>query len=207
MQQRIRVMIHSDDPIVRGGVVGLLRQRPELILLEDGDQLGQAVLVLCVDAVDEAALAVMRRLWRNNPVQTVLLVGHIREAELFDALECGVTTVVRRHEASPERVVHAIQMAHRGSGDLPPDLLGGLLSQVGRARRTRAGEVMLAGLSPREIDVIKLVAEGLDTSEIAVKLCYSERTIKNVLHDVMLRLNLRNRAHVVAYAAREGYLR
>lgn len=207
MQQRIRVMVHSDDPIVRGGVVGLLRQRPELTLLEDGDQLGQAVLVLCVDAVDEAALAVMRRLWRNNPVQTVLMVGQIREAELFDALECGVTAVVRRHEASPERVVHAIQMAHRGGGDLPPDLLGGLLSQVGRARRTGSGEVMLAGLSPREIDVIKLVAEGLDTSEIAVKLCYSERTIKNVLHDVMLRLNLRNRAHVVAYAAREGYLR
>jgi DNA-binding NarL/FixJ family response regulator len=208
MQQRIRVMIHSDDPIVRSGVVSMLRQRPELTLLADGDQPGNAVLVLCVDSLDEAALAVMRRLWRNNPVQTVLMVGQIREAELFDALECGVTAVVRRHEASPERVVHAIQMAHRGSGDLPPDLLGGLLSKVGRARRAGPGEVMrLAGLSPREIDVIKLVAEGLDTREIAAKLCYSERTVKNVLHDMMLRLNLRNRAHAVAYAAREGYLR
>lgn len=207
MQQRIRVMIHSDDPVVRGGVVGFLRQRPELTLLEGGDQPGDAVLVLCVDSVNEAALAVMRRLWRNNPVQTVLMVSQIREAELFDALECGVTAVVRRHEASPERVVHAIQMAHRGSGDLPPDLLGGLLSQVGHARRAGSGEVMLAGFSPREIDVIKLVAEGLDTREIAAKLCYSERTVKNVLHDMMLRLNLRNRAHAVAYAAREGYLR
>jgi DNA-binding NarL/FixJ family response regulator len=208
MQQRIRVMIHSDDPIVRSGVVGLLRQRPELTLLEDGDQPGNAVLVLCVDSLDEAALAVMRRLWRNNPIQTVLMAGEIREAELFDALECGVTAVVRRHEASPERVVHAIQMAHRGSGDLPPDLLGGLLIKVGRARRAGPGEMIrLAGLSPREIDVIKLVAEGLDTREIAAKLCYSERTVKNVLHDMMLRLNLRNRAHAVAYAAREGYLR
>jgi DNA-binding NarL/FixJ family response regulator len=207
MQQRIRVMIHSDDPVVRGGVVGLLRQRPELTLLEDGDQPGDAVLVLCVDSVDEVSLAVMRRLWRNNPVQTVLMAGQIREAELFDALECGVTAVVRRREASPERVVHAIQMAHRGSGDLPPDLLGGLLSQVGRARRAGSGEVMMMGFSPREIDVIKLVAEGLDTHGIAVKLCYSERTVKNVLHDMMLRLNLRNRAHAVAYAAREGYLR
>jgi DNA-binding NarL/FixJ family response regulator len=137
----------------------------------------------------------------------VLVAGQIREAGLFDALECGVTAVVRRHEASPERVVHAIQMAHRGSGDLPPDLLGGLLSQVGRARRAGSGEVLLAGFSPREIDVIKLVAEGLDTRDIAMKLCYSERTVKNVLHDMMLRLNLRNRAHAVAYAAREGYLR
>jgi DNA-binding NarL/FixJ family response regulator len=207
MQQRIRVMIHSDDPVVRGGVVSLLRQRPELTLLEGGDQPGDAVLVLCVDSVDEAALSVMRRLWRTSPVQAVLMVGRIREAELFDALEYGFTAVVRRREASPERVVRAIQMAHRGSGDLPPDLLGGLLSQVGRARRAGSGEMLPSGFSPREIDVIKLVAEGLDTREVAVKLSYSERTVKNVLHDMMLRLNLRNRAHVVAYAAREGYLR
>lgn len=207
MQQRIRVIIHSDDPVVRCGVVGLLRQRPELTLTEDGDQPGDAVLVLCVDSLDEAALTVMRKLWRNNPVQTVLMVGQIREAEFFDALECGVTAVVRRHESSPERVVHAIQMAYRGSGDLPPDLLGGLLSHVGRARRAGLGEMMLGVFSPREIDVIKLVADGLDTREIALKLCYSERTVKNVLHDMMLRLNLRNRAHAVAYAAREGYLR
>jgi DNA-binding NarL/FixJ family response regulator len=207
MQQRIRVIIRSDDPVVRAGVQSLLRQRPELTLLEDGDQADNAVLVLCADSVDETALAVMRRLWRNNPVQTVLMVGQIREAELFDALECGVTAVVRRHDASPDRIVHAIQMAHRGSGDLPPDLLGGLLSKVGRARRAGSGEAMLTGFSPREIDVIKLVGEGLDTREVAAKLCYSERTVKNVLHDMMIRLNLRNRAHAVAFAAREGYLR
>lgn len=207
MQQRIRVMIRSEDPIVRGGVVGLLRHRPELTLLPEGEQSGSAVLVLCVESLDETALAVMRRHWRNGPVQTVLMAGRIREAELLDALECGVTAVVRRHEASPERVVRAIQMAHRGSGDLPPDLLGGLLSQVGRARRAGSGAMMPMGLSPREIDVIKLVAEGLSTREIAGKLCYSERTVKNVLHDMMLRLNLRNRPHAVAYAAREGYLR
>lgn len=55
--------------------------------------------------------------------------------------------------------------------------------------------------------MIKLVAEGLETREIAAKLCYSERTVKSVLQGMMLRLNLRNRAHLVAYAAREGYLR
>lgn len=174
---------------------------------EAGGHTGDAVLVLCVDAVDEAALTVMRRLWRANPVRTVLIVGQIREAELFDAIECGVAAVVRRHEASPERIVHAIQTAHRGGGELPPDLLGGLLSRVGRARRGGSDEAMLSGFSHREIDVVKLVAEGLDTREIAAKLCYSERTVKNVLQGLMLRLNLRNRAHAVAYAAREGYLR
>jgi len=209
IQQRIGVMIHSDDPIVRDGVAGMLRHRPELSLLPGTDESTATVMVACVDSVDEKALSLLRKYGRARPVQTVLVVGRIREAELMEALECGVAAIVRRREASPERIVHAIQMANRGGGDLPPDLLGGLLSQVGRARRAGAtpGEVTLSGLSLRETDVIRLVAEGLDTKEIATKLCYSERTIKNVLQGMMLRLQLRNRAHAVAYAAREGYLR
>jgi len=207
MQQRISVRVHSDDPVVRGGVVSMLRQQPELVLCEDGDQPGDGVLVFCVDSVDEGALAVLRKLWGNGRAQTLLMVGQIREAELFDALECGVVAVVRRREASPERVVRAIATTHRGGGDLPPDLLGGLLSNVGRARRAGSGGAVVSGLSSREIDVVKLVAEGLETREIAAKLCYSERTVKGVLQAMMLRLNLRNRPHAVAYAAREGYLR
>jgi DNA-binding NarL/FixJ family response regulator len=64
----------------------------------------------------------------------------------------------------------------------------------------------VAGLSDREIQVLKLVADGLDTRDIAVALNYSERTVKNVLHDVTSRLQLRNRSHAVAYAIREGLI-
>jgi DNA-binding NarL/FixJ family response regulator len=56
------------------------------------------------------------------------------------------------------------------------------------------------------VEVLRLVAEGLDTGEIAKRLSYSERTIKNVIHDVVTRLNLRNRSHAVAYALREGLI-
>ena len=63
-----------------------------------------------------------------------------------------------------------------------------------------------SGLSEREIEVLRLVAEGLDTGEIARRLSFSERTIKSVLHDVTTRLQLRNRAHAVAYAVREGLI-
>ena len=209
MQRRIGVMIHSDDPVVRCGMVSILRQRPELNLLAENDPADASVLVVCVDAVDEDALAVLRKYWRTGKMQTVLLVGRIREAELFGALECGVRAIVRRQEASPEQITRAIQSADRGAGDLPPDLLGGLLGNIGRSLRGGAGpgEAPLTGFSEREIDVVRLVAEGLETREIAAKLSYSERTVKNVLQGAMLRLGLRNRPHVVAYAAREGYLR
>ena len=63
-----------------------------------------------------------------------------------------------------------------------------------------------AGLNDRERDVLRLVAEGHDTAEIATLLSYSERTVKNVLHDLNTRLQLRNRSHAVAYAVREGLI-
>jgi DNA-binding NarL/FixJ family response regulator len=62
------------------------------------------------------------------------------------------------------------------------------------------------GLRSREIAVLQLVAEGYDTAEIARTLAYSERTIKKVLHDMTIRLQLRNRSHAVAYALRAGFI-
>ena len=62
------------------------------------------------------------------------------------------------------------------------------------------------GLASREIEVLRLIAEGYDTTEVAKALSYSERTVKNVLHDVTSRLQLRNRSHAVAYALREGLI-
>ena len=204
-------MIHSEDPVVRSGVVSLLRHRPDVSLVAEGDTADAPVLVLCADTVDGAVLAVLRRYWRTQAVPAVLVAGRISSsrAELPGALEYGVKAIVRRQEASADRLAHAIQVADRGAGDPPPDLPGGILAPAGRSPRAGAasGEVALTGLSQREIDVVGLVAEGLETREIAAKLSYSERTIKNVLQGMMLRLGLRNRPHVVAYAAREGYLR
>jgi DNA-binding NarL/FixJ family response regulator len=205
---RIRILVYCEDPVVKAGMTVLLRQHAELEILASPDEAGAAVLVLCTDQVDERAIAAMRRWGRGGAVRIVIVVGDIREAQLLDTIECGVVAVVRRRDATAEGMLHAIRAAESGEGELPADLLGGLLVQVGRARRSRSRHdiVAMPGFSDRETDVIKLVAEGLDTSEIATKLSYSERTVKNVLHGMMLRLQLRNRAHAVAYAARQGYL-
>ena len=64
----------------------------------------------------------------------------------------------------------------------------------------------MSGLAEREIEVLRLLSEGFDTVEIAAKLCYSERTVKNVIHDVTSRLGLRNRSHAVSYAIRNGLI-
>ncbi|KUJ64147.1 LuxR family transcriptional regulator [Streptomyces albus subsp. albus] len=205
---RIMVDLRAQDPISQAGVASHLRTRPEVRLVDrTGTEAPQVVLVV-VDAVDDAVLRVLRQIQRTCPARGVLVTTNIDEQQLVSAAECGFVGVVRRAEATPERLVQVIGAVAKGEGHVPADLLGSLLEQVGKLQ----GEVLgprglnFTGLAAREIEVLRLVAEGYDTADIAVKLSYSERTIKNVLHAVMTRLNLRNRSHAVAYALRQGLI-
>ncbi|MEV5987439.1 response regulator transcription factor [Streptomyces sp. NPDC052051] len=185
-----------------------LRARPEVKVIEWDEGDTPQVVVVVLDVLDDDALRVLRHIHRTSTARGVLVTTHIDEQQLVNAAECGFVGIVRRSEATPERLVQVIGSVAKGEGRVPPDLLGSLLKQVGRLQ----GQVLaphglsFTGLSPREIEVLRLVAEGYDTSDIAVKLSYSERTIKNVLHAVMSRLNLRNRSHAVAYALRQGLI-
>ncbi|MFI8948087.1 LuxR C-terminal-related transcriptional regulator [Streptomyces sp. NPDC053750] len=204
--RRVPVAVTAPDPISREGAVSQLRRHPEIDLREESGP--GTVALLIEDVLDDTALTRLRRVVRSEGARAVLVVGAIRENELLDVVECGVGAIVWRHEATAHRLVQAVLAASRGDGDLPADLLGRLISQVGTLHRGAAGRpgAPSLGLAPREVDVLRLVAEGFDTGEIAGKLSYSERTVKNVMHGLTTRLHLRNRAHAVAYALREGYI-
>ncbi|GAA4290875.1 response regulator transcription factor [Streptomyces violaceoruber] len=204
--RRVPVAVSAPDPISREGAVSQLRRHPEIDLREESGP--GTVALLIEDALDDAALTRLRRIVRSEGARAVLVIGAIRESELLDVVECGVGAIVWRHEATAHRLVQAVLAASRGDGGLPAEGLGRLISQVGTLHRGAAGRpgAPSLGLAPREVDVLRLVAEGLDTGEIAGKLSYSERTVKNVMHGLTTRLHLRNRAHAVAYALREGYI-
>jgi DNA-binding NarL/FixJ family response regulator len=101
-----------------------------------------------------------------------------------------------------------VTKAASGEALLPSDVLSRLLRQMSRLQRHVLSPMglSLGGLSSREADVLRLAAEGLDTDEIARKLCYSKRTVTNIIHDVTSRFHLTNRTHAVAYAIREGLI-
>ncbi|MFE5111340.1 LuxR C-terminal-related transcriptional regulator [Streptomyces sp. NPDC056663] len=206
--ERIPVAVHALDPLLREGAIGQLRRRPEIELREENASASGTVALLVGDVLDEEVLTRLRRLVRGEGARAVLVVNSLREAELLEVIECGVGAIVWRHEATATRLMQAVLAAARGDGDLPADLLGRLISQVGALHRSAAGRTgfLSSGLTPREVDVLRLVAEGLDTGEVASNLSYSERTVKNVIHGLNTRLHLRNRAHAVAYALREGYI-
>ncbi|MFE4518178.1 LuxR C-terminal-related transcriptional regulator [Kitasatospora sp. NPDC056783] len=178
--------------------------------MDDGHQTGAGVALLVADTFDQTALTCLSRLVRAERTRVVLVLGRIREPELLSVVSLGVTTILWRREVTGERLREAVLTADRGHGDLPPDLLGKLIGSMGRQRdgegQTRENAPTDSGMLPREVDVLRLVADGMDTGEIAVRLLYSERTIKNIIHTVTTRFQLRNRAHAVAYALREGYI-
>lgn len=204
----VTVAVYAADPVLRVGVVQQLRQRPETVLL-DADQVESAqVSLVVVDSVDDGVTTLLQRLRHNTATHTGLVVGTLGSGALQRVVECGVTAVLRRTQADQDRLVHLVLALARGEGVLPGDLLGELLTHVGSLQRAALDPrgVSLSTLTSREAEMLRLVAEGLDTAEIARKTSYSERTVKNVLHEVTTRLQLRNRAHAVGYALRNGLI-
>ncbi|WP_030761725.1 response regulator transcription factor [Streptomyces griseus] len=187
-----------------------LRSRLEVTLTEWSETADPApeVIVLVVDAVDEDVLRLLRHVTRTGTARPVLVAAVIDPKAIVDLAECGAAGVIRRAEASPEHLVHVIGTVAKGDGHLPSDLVGHLMEEVGRHQGHVLGPrgLHFTGLAAREVDVLRLVAEGYDTAETAAKLTYSERTIKNVLHAVVSRLQLRNRSHAVAYAMGQGLI-
>lgn len=205
--ERIAVYVHADDPISQAGVASQLRPRPEVRVLDSSEADVAKVSLVVADKVAEPTLKLLRSLQRSGN-RLVLVVAELDDSDLIAAVEAGVAGLIRRAEATPERMVMVIRSAAAGEGAVPPDLLGRLLDQVGRLQRQVLWPrgLTFAGLAEREIEVLRLVADGFDTAEIAMKLSYSQRTVKNVLHDITSRLQLRNRSHAVAYALRHGLI-
>jgi DNA-binding NarL/FixJ family response regulator len=205
---RVKVFIHASDPVSAMGVAGELRLRPELHVVDEHDCDRAQVAVVVVDEVDSAAVRTVRQLQRDGCQRLVMVVTRLDDAGLLAAVEAGSCGILRRSEAVAERIAEAVMTAANGDGSVPPDLLGRLLHQMSRLQRQvlEPRGLSLNGFSEREVDVLRLLSEGWDTAEIATKLSYSERTVKNVIHDITARLQLRNRSHAVAYAVRAGVI-
>lgn len=205
---RIPVYVHATDVISRAGIASQLRPRPEVLVLDEDELHLAAVALVVSENVGEETLRVLRALRSRGIQQIVLVAAQIDDDGMVAAVGVGVAGLLRRSEAGPDRLIEAITSAAAGNGSVSPDLLGRLLSQVGTLRPNPAAPRWLTftGLADREVEVLRLVADGFDTAEIAERLSYSQRTIKTVLHDVTCRLHLRNRAHAVAYALRNGLI-
>jgi DNA-binding NarL/FixJ family response regulator len=205
---RIPVLARATDPILQNGVRLALRTRPEVWLVEEDADAARTVALIAADRLDERTMSLLKTLQGKGFTRMVLVSGELEDTEMLTAVEAGVCAVAHRADGTPDTLVRLVTAAASGEGALPPELLGRLLNRVSRLQRhvLEPRGMRLAGITNREGEVLRLVASGLSTKEIADKLCYSQRTVKSILHDVTNRFQLRNRAHAVAYALREGLI-
>ncbi|MCU1686074.1 MAG: LuxR family transcriptional regulator [Amycolatopsis sp.] len=204
----VRVAVQASDPITLAGLTSYLRSRPEMSVVSRDELTDRDVLVVAVDRITPKVVSMMRGFGTEALVSKVLVTNELKEADLLTAVECRVVSVLSRAAATGDRLVGSVLSAAAGGGVMPPDLLGELLEHVRRLQREVLAPrgLSASGLTPREIDVLRLMADGWDTAEIAGKLCYSERTVKNVIYALTSRLKLKNRPHAVAYAMRAGMI-
>jgi DNA-binding NarL/FixJ family response regulator len=168
------VALHATDPMTRLGAASILGADRRLKMVTDAEIAAAEVLVVV--------------------------------EEFLTAIECGMAAVLRRSGTSAEELVQTILAVAKGAAYLPPRLQGNLLGQLHNLQRDvlEPHGLTLSGMSERERDVLRLLADGHDTEEIATMLAYSGSTVKNVLHGLMSRWGLNTRAHAVAFAVRAG---
>jgi DNA-binding NarL/FixJ family response regulator len=206
--EQVRVALQATDPLSHAGLAALLQYRTDLAVLRTAQRAEADVLVMAAERLSSDVVASLRRAAADRGAPVVLITEEITEAELLTAVECRVVAILPRTAVTADRLAHSVRAAAAGGGVMPPNLVGELLKHVERMQRDVLAPNGLnpSGLSAREIDVLRLMADGFDTNEIASKLCYSERTVKNVIYGVTHRLKLRNRSHAVAYALRAGMI-
>ncbi|MEU6028848.1 response regulator transcription factor [Streptomyces tauricus] len=209
--ETIAIAVLAGDPITGEGAVWCLRRYPGLRVLPQEEHRQADVTLMIMQDVTEETVLLMESLadGRARPgMGIVLITGHIGEAHLMRAMRHGLRSVIWRQDGTYDRVVEAVRTVAEGGAALPLLVQGRLIDHLQEIQRDVLQPLGLTpfGLETREVDVLRLLAEGLETTEIAQKLNYSERTIKSIVSVMMNRLGLRNRAHAVAFALRSGAL-
>jgi DNA-binding NarL/FixJ family response regulator len=158
--------------------------------------------VVVLDSDLGGAVAFVREIGGQCAARVLLCLGEVSRGEVLEAVGNGVGGVLARDSLTPDRLSAAVGAVAAGIFALDAGVLGVLDGSVERLGEGRRGGVV-GGFAPREQMVLRLVAAGLSNREIAQRLSYSERTIKTILHDVVIKLGVKSRSQAVAMAVRE----
>jgi DNA-binding NarL/FixJ family response regulator len=207
----IPVAVVAGDPLTGQGTVAYLKTRPEVNVLGAERQYEAEVVLIVVDTITEETLKTMGTFAscsRRREVRFVLIGDGMREDLAARAVRHGLVSVVSRRGADFEQVLRTIMDVHEGRMQAPCDAAGWLAERLRWIQKDvfEPNGLTASGFSDREIEVLRMLADGTETAEIAQRLNYSERTIKNTIYAMQARLGLRNRTHAVAFAIRNNVL-
>lgn len=209
----IRVLLADDHALVRRGVRLILEQQPDIEVVAEAADGAEAIALLRQLDVDlvvlDIAMPTMTGLQaareiarRREPPRVLMLSMHDNEQYFFSALRLGASGYVLKSVVD-EDLVEAVRAAMRGEAFVYPGAMGALVRDYldRLARGERAPETVL---TPREDEVLKLIAEGRSTREIARILTISEKTVEKHRSHILARLGMNDRTQLTRYAIRAG---
>ncbi len=216
---RTPVYVYASDPMSAAGAKAQLMGQPAIELVGPADLDRARVALVITESVDEGAAKVVKAIQRDGVPTVVLVAARFDEAGVLATVAAGVTGFMRRSEATSARLTEVIREADQCGCQLPEGLIRKAASASAvlerdvveaspgiDGRELNGSTTLTLRLTARETEVLRLVADGYDTSDIAEQLAYSESTIKGVLAKIMGRLEARNRCHAVAIVVREGLI-
>ena len=205
----VRILLVDDHPIVLQGLQQLFSREPDFEVAgacRTADEAVAAIGSLAPDIVvldlrmpGASGIDVLKRAPKGR-WRTVMLTAAIRDDEIAQVLDLGASGIVLK-ESSPAALVDCVRQVHGGKQWMDPEMLGRGLDQVGRHGGTPPPA---STLTPREREIVKLVAEGLRNREIAGRLSISEGTVKIHLHNVYDKLGVDGRLELVLAAQQKG---
>ena len=210
---KARILLADDHPMVRRGLRLVLDSEPDLEVVAEAGNGAEAVETALAEDVDLAVLDVAMprmtglqaaaELHRRRPeLRTLMLSMYESEQYFFEALKAGASGYVLKSAADRD-LVEACRAAMRGEPFLYPAAVTALIRDY--LDRAGAGEEVSADpLTPREVEIVKLVAEGNTTDEIGDTLVISKKTVEHHRSHILEKLGMRDRVELTRYAIRRG---
>ena len=213
----IRVLVVDDQIMVRDGLATLLSAAPDIEVVgqagdgREGVELARALApdVVVMDVrmpVLDGLAATAEILGGDGHRPGVLMLTTFDLDEyVYEALGAGASGFLLK-DASGAELIEAVRVVARGDALLAPSVTRRLIADFARRRRhERPDPTASAGLTPRELDVLRLVARGLSNAEIAAELVLAEQTVKTHVGNMLSKLGLRDRTQAVVYAYENGF--
>jgi len=216
--QKLRVLLVDDHALFRRGLQMVLKQEPDIEVVgeaADGQEAVQKASELMPDVVlmdvkmpRRSGIEATEQLRELLPhVKILMLTISDEEADLYDAIKAGASGYLLK-EISIDEVADAVRSVWAGQSRISPSMASKLLTEfAAMSRRAEERQQFPAPrLTDREMDVLKLVAKGLNNRDISKELFISENTVKNHIRNILEKLHLHSRMEAVVYAVREKLL-
>lgn len=214
MSERISVLIVDDHSMVRQGVRAFLEAQSDLAVVAEAESGEEAVRLTQAHIPDVVLMDLMlpgingieatRQIKRISPrSQVIVLTSYFEDEHVFPALRAGAISYTLK-DIRPMELAELVRKAARGESVLHPRVAGRLIQEVREAKRTVPPA--FAELTDRELDVLRLIAEGHANASIAEQLVLSEKTVKGHVSNILSKLHMEDRTQAAVYAWQQGLM-